>query len=142
RHQLVAHATYRLPLDFQVAGYFAARSGLPFTITTGRDNNGDSTINDRPDLVNSGGNPFSKSTYNFTFTGHTGNLPRNSARGPAFAQLDVRVSKFVRMGNRRIEAFFEAFNVINRVDFATPVGNLASGAFGTPTALGGSPRQG
>jgi carboxypeptidase family protein len=142
RHQLVSHVVYRLPLDFQIGAYFSARSGLPFTVTTGRDNNADTNINDRPDLVNPSGNPLERSTYDFTFTGHTGNLARNSARGPAFAQLDVRASKYFRFGSKRVEAFFEAFNITDRVNFATPVGNLASAAFGRPTALGGSPRQG
>ena len=98
RHQLVALATQSLPWGFQVAGYFAARSGLPVTVTTGRDNNGDTNINDRPDIVNPNGDLLNRATYDFTFTGRSGSVGRNSARGPSFAQLDLRVSKFVRFG--------------------------------------------
>ena len=61
RHQLVALGTQTLPWGFQVAAYFAARSALPFTITTGRDNNGDTNINDRPDVVNPNGDPLNRS---------------------------------------------------------------------------------
>jgi hypothetical protein len=141
RHQLVALATQALPLGFQVAAYFAARSGLPFTITTGRDNNGDTNINDRPDVVNPDGDPLDRATYNFTFSGHSGSLGRNSARGPSFAQLDLRVSKTVRFGNRKLEGFFEAFNITNRANLGTPVSNLSSASFGLPTTISGAPRQ-
>lgn len=141
RHQLVALATQTLPLGFQVAAYFAARSGLPFTITTGRDNNGDTNINDRPDVVNPNGDPVDRATYNFTFSGHSGILGRNTARGPSFAQLDLRVSKIVRFGNRKLEGFFEAFNITNRANLGTPVSNLSSASFGLPTTISGAPRQ-
>jgi hypothetical protein len=133
--------TQKLPWGFQVSAYFAARSALPFTITTGRDNNGDTNINDRPDLLNPNGDPLDRATYDFTFTGHTGNLGRNTARGPAFAQLDLRLSNVVRFGSRRLEGFFEVFNVTNRANLATPVSNLASASFGLPTTISGTPRQ-
>jgi len=141
RQQLVALATHTLPLGFQISAYFSARSGLPFTITTGRDNNGDTNINDRPDVVNTNGDPLDRATYNFTFAGRSGSLGRNSARGPSFAQLDLRFSKFVRFGNRKLEGFFEAFNITNHANLGTPVSNLSSASFGRPTTISGTPRQ-
>ena len=82
RHQFVANMVYPLPWTMQIGLFAQARSGLPFNITTGVDNNRDTTINERPDLANPDGDPLLASTYNANFTGRVGNLPRNFARGP------------------------------------------------------------
>src|SRR5262249_52366441 len=119
-----------------------ARSGRPWTVTTGVDNNADTNINDRPDLAVPGGDPRSKTTYFAGFTGRVGNLPRNSAIGDPFMTVDARVSKVVKLPQRRrIEGFVEAFNVTNRVNFGQPVGNLRSSSFGMATSIQGTPRQ-
>ncbi len=97
RHQIVASAVWALPFGFQAAGLLQARSGLPWNVTTGSDNNGDQSVNDRPDLADPNGDPTSKATYNANFTGRVGNLARNANRGPSFVQLDLRLSKFVRV---------------------------------------------
>jgi hypothetical protein len=141
RHQIAAHTTWSLPADFQLALLLQARSGRPFTITTGVDNNRDTNINDRPDLAVPGGDPRSASTYFAGFTGRVGNLARNSAIGDPYMTIDMRVSKFVRLQQRRIEGFIEAFNVTNRVNFDLPTGNLRSSSFGQPTRIQGTPRQ-
>jgi hypothetical protein len=88
--------------------------------TRHRDNNGDTNINDRPEVVNPNGDPLDRATYNSTFSGRSVSLDRNSARGPSFAQLDLRVSKFVRFGNQKLEGFFEPFNISNRGNLGTP----------------------
>ena len=48
----------------QIGLFAQARSALPFNVTTGVDNNRDTTINDRPDLANPDGDPRLASTYN------------------------------------------------------------------------------
>lgn len=48
RHQFVAGATVRLPGGVYLNPYVLVLSGLPFNITTGRDNNGDTIFTDRP----------------------------------------------------------------------------------------------
>lgn len=143
RHQLVTNVTWRLPYDIQVAAILQARSGLPWTVTTGVDNNGDTFSVDRPDLANPTGDPLDRSTYFANFTGRVGNLGRNTLIGPNYMALDARVSKFVSFQRLRVEAFIEAFNVTNRVNLGTPVGNLRSGNFGKSTGLatGATPRQ-
>jgi Carboxypeptidase regulatory-like domain/TonB dependent receptor len=141
RHQIAAHTTWTLPADFQVGLLLQARSGRPWTITTGVDNNGDTNINDRPDLAVPDGDPRSKSTYFSGFTGRVGNLGRNSAIGDPYMTVDMRISKFVRLQQRRIEGFVEAFNVTNRVNFDLPTGNLRSSTFGQPARIQGTPRQ-
>lgn len=143
RHQVVASTIWALPWRFQVAGLVQARSGLPWTVTTGSDNNGDQSVNDRPDLADPDGDPTSRSTYFSAFTGRVGSLGRNTNRGLAFAQVDLRVSKFVRVQRYSVEAFAEAFNVLNRANLGLPNGTLTSAFFGRPTGLaaGATPRQ-
>jgi hypothetical protein len=144
RHQFVANVTWALPAGFQIGAIAQARSGLPWNVTTGTDNNGDTIINDRPDLANPSGNPRDIATYFRAFTGRVGNLPRNSVIGPDFFTVDARVSKFVRLSNLRLEAFVEAFNLLNRVNLGLPTGTLSStSTFGTSRALatGATPRQ-
>lgn len=141
KHQLVANVTYALPFRFQIGVLAQARSGLPWNITTGTDSNGDTIVNDRPDLADPKGDPRLASTYNAAFTGRVGNLPRNYGVGPNFVQIDARVSKFLQLGSRRIEGFVEAFNVANRPNFGLPNGNLRSAQFGKSTGTAGPSRQ-
>jgi hypothetical protein len=146
RHQLVTTLVWPLPADFQIGLFTQTRSGLPFNITTGVDNNRDTSINDRPDLADPNGSPRDVSTYNASFTGRVGNLPRNYGLGDAYFEAHLRVSKFFRMpgvGVERLELFAEALNVTNYVNFGSPNGNLRSSAFGKATGLasGASPRQ-
>jgi hypothetical protein len=48
RHRLVANATADLPWALRIAGVLTARSALPYNITTGGDDNGDTFSLDRP----------------------------------------------------------------------------------------------
>lgn len=143
RHQVVANVTWALPFGFQLGTLVQARSGLPWTITTGSDNNSDTNVNDRPDLANPNGDPTDRSSYDGNFTGRAGNLGRNTAIGPAYFTVDARVSKIVQFGRRRLEAFVEAFNATNYANFGLPNGNLRAAQFGRPTALASNatPRQ-
>lgn len=140
-NQLVASITWALPAGFQLGVVAQARSGLPWNVTTGRDNNNDTFVVDRPDLANPDGDPYDPATYDANFTGRVGNLPRNSVTGPGFFSMDARVSKFIRFGDKKIEAFAEAFNVTNRVNFNVPNGNLRSATFGRSTGIEGNQRQ-
>ena len=141
KHQLVGNVTYRLPWGFQLGAVAQARSGLPWTVTTGTDNNRDSFIVDRPDLAVPDGNPTDRATYFSGFTGRVGNLGRNTNIGDGFFRLDARLSKIVRFGTRRLEGFVEGFNLTNQVNFNSPNGNLRSANFGRPTSITGTQRQ-
>ncbi len=142
-HQLVVNFNWALPAGFQLAGLASARSGLPWTVTTGVDNNKDlNTTNDRPNLVSPAGDPLSKPTYDANFVGN-GNLGRNTLRGPNYFVLDARLSKFVPIRKTKVELFAEAFNLTNHVNLGLPTGNLRSSTFGQSTALsnGAAPRR-
>jgi hypothetical protein len=143
RHRAVISGYATLPFDIQVGGVLAARSALPFNITTGRDNNRNTNVNDRPDLAPGASVETSDMTDRTQFVDpgtRAGNLPRNAGRGPAFWQLDLRLAKRVRLGRASVEGLIEAFNVTNHVNFNSPVGNLASALFGRPNSAS-DPRQ-
>ena len=143
RHQVVASAVWALPWGFQASGLLQARSGLPWNVTTGSDNNGDQSVNDRPDPAAPDGDPTDKATYTTNFTGRVGNLARNANRGEAFAQLDPRRSKFARFVLLLVRRLPEAFNALNHANLGRPTGTLTSSTFGSPTGLASSatPRQ-
>jgi outer membrane receptor protein involved in Fe transport len=92
-------------------------SGAPYTITTGNDDFHDGIANDRP-----------------------AGVPRNSLQGPGYADLDLRWSHdFFMLKNKKekgpaITVGLDAFNVLNRVNFVSFVGNLSSPFFGLPVA--------
>jgi len=143
RHRAVISGYATLPLQIQIGGVLAARSAVPFNITTGRDNNRNANTNDRPDLVPGAQTGTSDMTNRASFVdpgARAGNLPRNAGRGPAFWQLDLRLAKRVRVGRASVEGLIEAFNVANHVNFNSPVGNLASALFGRPNTAN-DPRQ-
>ena len=119
RHRVNAGAIVDLPRGFRLAGVVTARSGLPYNVTTGTDNNGDNLLtNDRA-------------------AGHA----RNDALGAPSFQADVRLSKTLTWASHRIELLAEAFNVTNHANWITYRGNTARPeTFGTP-GNSGPPRQ-
>jgi hypothetical protein len=65
-----------------------------------------------------------------------GNAPRNSVRGPWFWQMDLVAAKDFPLPIRdqmRVQVRFEAFNVLNRVNFRAPNANRSNTNFGTIT---------
>lgn len=100
-------------MDFGI-GLFA-NTGAPYTETTGRDDFHTGYANARPAGVR-----------------------RNSLQGPGFAELDLRwFHEFVFQAKKegpRMTLALDAFNVTNRVNDVTFVGNLSSPFFGQAVA--------
>lgn len=121
-----------------VSGVFRALSGQPLTI---QDTNVD------PDRNGNLFDPLPAGTYsgvgaNAITVDNDGG--RNGARGPGFAQLDMRIGYRLRVrATRTLDVFGEIFNATNRVNFDNPTGDRRSGQFLVPTTLrgGGFPRQ-
>jgi hypothetical protein len=117
RHRFNLAGTADLPKAFRFGVFATLGSGLPFNITTGRDNNGDTVALDRP--------------IGFT---------RNTGEGPGIARLDVRLTKLFRgprlferdreHTSRNIEISADAFNILNRVNLSNFVGVQTSPFFG------------
>jgi hypothetical protein len=48
RHRMISNVSFRMPLVTTLSFLVTANSGRPYSLTTGQDNNGDQTTNDRP----------------------------------------------------------------------------------------------
>lgn len=151
RHLISGFVSKRLVMGFSVSTIFQATSALPYNITTGFDNNGDTVINDRPLGVG-----------------------RNSARGKARWEIGSRLSwgkdfgpeqqamggpqvRMVRVGGGgdgaappsmsmgankkyRMEFYAQAFNLLNHANLGVFNGVQTSPFFGHATSAQ-SPRR-
>jgi hypothetical protein len=111
RHRLAASLNLDIPADLRLTTVVIAQTALPYTITTGTDDNHDGNRNDRPIR-----------------------LGRNSARGAPFVELDVRLSKTVHIGRTSTEVLGEAYNLTNRANWTGFDGRQTSKTFGHPTS--------
>jgi hypothetical protein len=173
RHNFNIAGTYSLPdsnalgsvsRGWAIGTVFTALTGAPFTPNiSSRDRSGQDTGSLRADC-------FASPIYNYDpdylypnatttnafitnasaafgtpATGKLGTCGRNSARLPGLTQLDLNILKsFHLSGNSRIEARWEIFNVLNRVNLGLfPSTNVRSGAFAiinsTPDVDAGNP---
>jgi len=150
RHLISGFVSKRLPRGFGISTIFQATSALPYNITTGFDNNGDTVINDRPLGVG-----------------------RNSARGASRWEIGSRLSwgkdfgpeqqqtggpqvRMVRIGGGdgaappsigmgatkkyRLEFYAQAFNLLNHANLGAFSGVQTSPFFGQATSAQ-SPRR-
>jgi hypothetical protein len=128
RHRLQANVFLPPVRGFRLSvNGLVYQSGAPYNITTGRDDNHDLVINDRP-------LDASRSV-----------IGRNSARGAArWGDLSMRLGRGFAFGRRspergappggNLEFFAQADNVLNRVNFTNYAGTMTSRLFGQPTA--------
>jgi len=118
RHRFNLMEVLELGRGFQLGTMFSTASGAPFNISTGFDQNGDTLANDRPP-----------------------GITRNTGRGPAIMQLDLRIKKIfllsrlsnddTRRGKHHVLQFtLDAFNVTNHTNVTHMVGVLSSPFFG------------
>lgn len=150
RHLISGFISKRLPHGFGISTIFQATSALPYNITTGFDNNGDTVINDRPLGVG-----------------------RNSARGASRWEIGSRLNwgkdfgpeqqqtggpqvRMVRIGGGdgaappsigmgatkkyRLEFYAQAFNLLNHANLGAFSGVQTSPFFGQATSAQ-SPRR-
>ena len=133
------------------------QSAAPYNITTGRDDNGDLVINDRP--LDASGTLLSRNSARgsarwgdmgmriargFSFgvgangaAGQAGGLPVASlAQGPGGGGRRGGGGGGGQQGSGRfnVELFAQADNVLNRVNFTNYAGTMTSRFFGQPTA--------
>jgi len=143
--------------DWQLSGLFSMTSPAPFTIQTGFDSaglqaaaTGGSTT--RPVLLpGKSNNPvtgdpnrwFDPTAFTLAPIGQYGNLGRSTAQGPNLRNVDLALAKNFKVKRLPEQLGFqlraEAFNVLNRTNFALPnIGAFASAPNGgftvAPTA--------
>ena len=98
RHRAFIMGSFELPYRFQFNPFVIINSGMPYTITTGQDNNGDSLFNDRPWLTSNA--PLectSRASFSITPTSF-GQVPVSTCNGPGNATLNFRFAKTFGFG--------------------------------------------
>lgn len=150
-HRVTSMFNMNLWKGFRIATQFYASSGQPYTITTGRDDNGDTVINDRPAGVerNSARTPArwnagARLSWAFGFGRRTGT---DGPGGPTIVMR--RIGGEPEMGGFsggaedkrwRFEVFAAATNLFNHTNLLGYSGVLTSPFFGQPTSAG-APRR-
>ncbi|MGA7615892.1 MAG: TonB-dependent receptor [Thermoanaerobaculia bacterium] len=116
RHRATLSVIYSAPFGINLSGIGRYRSALPYTVVNadGVDLNGDSFRNDLAPGIS-----------------HV-----NSARGDSFSQVDVRISKEIKLQGVGFELIGEIFNLFNSTNPA------AFDRFGVAHAYAGDPGQG
>jgi hypothetical protein len=104
----------RLSHGFQMSGLLQYYSALPFNITSGVTT-----------IQGTAGRPIVNGAF----------IERNSGVGGDFLTVSLRLSRSFRLWNNvRAEAMAEAFNLTNRRNDLTRVGNFGPGAYPTSPA--------
>jgi hypothetical protein len=135
-HNLSIAASTSLPWDFQLSGVFRAISGTPFGVNAGIDLDGDlNPQGDRPvglpPVVGRGDVDTQLRLINdFRASRRQTEISRDLLKPDKIIVLDVRLTKAFQLpGNRRFEAFLEAYNLTNYVTLTGGTGNMSSAAF-------------
>jgi hypothetical protein len=97
RHRFVLGGNIKAPLGISLSPFITFRSGVPFNITTGIDNNNDTLFTDRPAFVTSPSEPGIVITRFGAFdpTPDPGDIiiPRNYGHGSSFFVTNLRVAR-------------------------------------------------
>ncbi len=137
--------------NFRIGFTAAARSGVPYNVTTGRDDNGDTVFNDRPAGVTRNSawtkamwDVGARASYAFGFGtrpaaggpagGPTVVIQRIGAVGGATDMLNAMGGGGAEDKRVRLELFVSAQNLLNHVNPINYSGVMTSPFFGQPTA--------
>jgi hypothetical protein len=149
RHNFNVGGVYTIPGNnavtrgWQVGTVVTALTGAPFTANVGsRDRSGQDTGSLRADCLADPIYDFKNPDKFITnaaqafaapATGRLGTCGRRGVRTPGLAQWDLNIIKEIHLsGSTRLQARWEIFNVINRVNLGSPQStNVRSGLFGT-----------
>jgi hypothetical protein len=167
QHTFVATGSWSLPWGIAANGVIRIQSGVPLTLLTGVDVNGDGNLPDRAALVAgsldsilAGGNgrqffrPSTLQNGRRTFDNGTAlgvssdpvntssSLKRNGLHGPPLRTADISLMKAFLLRERlTVQARADCFNLLNQTNLANPIANLASPSFGQILGTSTPPRQ-
>ncbi|MEN3332109.1 MAG: hypothetical protein V7641_1474 [Blastocatellia bacterium] len=145
RHRAFVVALLNMPWAVRASISVNAASGTPFNITTGRDNNGDGSFTDRPDVVDLNDPNAIVTRYGvFDADAINGNLPRNLGTNPFTMTVDLNLSRTFVLGNNahpaepgkrndrqyRLTINARASNVLNHTNLTGLNGVITSPFFG------------
>ena len=128
RHRFVIGGNIKAPLKLSLSPFLTFRSGVPFNITTGQDNNGDTIFIDRPSFATSLSEPGIVVTRFGAFdpTPEAGDtiIPRNYGRGPSFFVANLRIAReFVFGGGKKESKVAPAGDNRDRTGTNSPFGS-------------------
>ena len=137
RHRVFFVSLLNLPWKLRASTELNLASGLPFNITTGRDNNGDGNFNDRPSL-SSESRTLVTSLGAFDPTVINGTLGRNTGTNPFNATVDLNLNRTFGFGGKaklneqpyQVTFNVRASNLFNHANLSNVSGVLASPFFG------------
>jgi hypothetical protein len=144
RHRIVLSGRAGLPLlgGMGISAVFQAASGVPFNVTTGKDENLDGILSDRPKgLDRNTGEKTPLDVVNDRRE-RAGLDPVGSLDEPNFAQMDLRIWKPFgsKEGSAELDVFFQVFNLFDRFNAGAIEGRITARNFGEPIGQAGSPR--
>ena len=122
-HTVYSTVNARLPMGIFLTETMSWNSGRHYTITTGKDDNLDSSVNDRP-----------------------AGAKRNGENGPKFLAFNFNISKAFFFGEaqgssgKNVNLFANMTNALNRPNYNPPSGVMSSPNFGKSTSAG-APRE-
>lgn len=132
RHRVFGYARVRLPYGVGVGVNTEIRSGVPYTIRTGFDDNGDAVTNDRPEGV---GRNTERGEWQQNVDlrlswgiGGEANRPRQAQANRPAPQSDVPQVP------RGFEVYTQVWNLLNTTNFNRYSGVMTSPFFGQPIA--------
>ena len=133
RHRVSISAIVKAPAGIQVAPFLLYRSALPTQTFEGLDFNADGNVNDKTALAYRYTGLNDKGLASFETTGECKTV--NCSRRAPFSQLNMRVSRSFRLlGDARIEAIAEVFNLFNARNPFIPLTTRRLSAAGAPLA--------
>ncbi len=163
RHRLFFMANVPLLAGVRAGLNVQASSALPYTVTTGRDDNGDTVFNDRPvgverNFARGAAQWNANLRLNRSFSlggvlpGGAGPMPMGAPpgpppgstsgaqRGPGGGGGEGGGPQLVMMpganSRYRLDLYVQASNLLNHTNYNAFVGNLLSPVFGQPTSAG------
>jgi hypothetical protein len=124
-HILTLTGSYDVPRTggLKLSGVFRARSGTPLTLvntTFDNDRNGSTANEYLAAGTYTGAGPDASAPHVIPYEVEY-NGGRAGARGPGYAQVDLRAGYRIQLGGgRTLDAFLDVFNLTNRANFANP----------------------
>jgi hypothetical protein len=128
RHRLVLSGILALPYEMQISAIADFRSSLPFSPSSALDLNTDGYTGDLPAGVvpGSGCRSLNLDAIN-AFRQGRGLTAATEIDCPSFSNIDLRFSKFFRIGgSQRVEFIAQLFNMFNSANFSTPNTSITS----------------
>lgn len=143
RHRAVLAGTTMLPWGGLLTSWMVqAMSGAPFNVTSGKDDNVDGFLTDRPGGVgrNAGASVDLAAVNALRADPFLGLQPVTHVKEPNFVQVDLRLAKPFPMGeDRHGQAYLQVFNLFDRFNGGPVDGVATSRTFGEPVGQIGPP---